>query len=297
MSGAAPASIPNTPAPAATPPPAAAPSPAPASGGTPPPVAGGSSTPAMPDWMQGFTDERRGFVTNKGWKTNGDMLESYQNLEKLVHTSEDKLIRLPAAEDKEGWDGLYSRLGRPVQPADYKIEAAKEGGDPKFAEWASKNFHELGLSTKQGQELAQRFSAYGAQMKSDGDAATIAKLQQGQEALKKEWGAAHEQNINIAKRGSVAAGMDKATLDKIESVVGFDGVMRLFHNVGRMIGEGSFTTGDAGNGMLTPQQAQDKISAFKSDPGWVKRYTEGDAHAKAEMQRLHQMAYQGEMTI
>lgn len=274
--------------------PAAAPA-APATGAPATPAA--SAAPAA-DWLNGLPETTRGFVTNKGWKSNAEVLDSYQNLEKLVGAPQDKIIKLPADDDKAGWDSVYSRLGRPADPKEYSIVADKEkGGDPAFAEWASKNFHELGLSTKQGQSLVAKFAEYTGNFQKTQEAAQIQRLQEGATNLKKEWGAAYEQNVQIAKRGAAVQGVDKGLLDKIESAIGFDGVMKLFHGFGAKTGESAFVQGQGGNGALTPQAAMDKISALKADPGFVKRYTGGDATARAEMQRLHEMAHQGELTI
>lgn len=317
MSGPAPASVPGSAPAAATanpsasaalggggsaPPAASAPAAAaPAAGGnTSPPAAGAPAAGGAPaaDWLTGLDEGTRGFVTNKGWKNTSEVLGSYQNLEKLIGAPADKIVKLPAHDDIEGWKGVHAKLGCPQTPNDYGFNAdPQKGGNKEFADWAGKNFHELGLSLKQGQNLAAKFDEYLVAGKTAQDAATATKLQEGAAAIKKEWGAAYDQNVQIAKRGAAAMGVDKATLDKIESAIGFDGVMKLFHGMGAKTGEASFVAGAGGNGALTPAAAMDQISALKADPGFVKRYASGDAEAKQKMHHLHQMAYQGDVSI
>lgn len=313
MSGPAPSVI--TPAMSAPPPaapaaggapPPAAPNAAAALSNTPPPAApaaGGAPTPApaaapAADWLGGMEESAKGFVANKGWKTPGEMLGSYQNLEKLVGHPADKLLRLPTDGNPEGMKEIYSKLGCPQTPKEYGFnDDAAKGGNPDFAKWAGENFQSLGLSVKQGQELAGRFEKYAADLQAAQTQAQLDGLKLGAENLRKEWGAAHDQNTAVAKRGAAVMGVDKATLDKIESAIGFDGVMKLFYNMGAKTGEASFHSGAPGDGALTPAAAAEKINQLKADPGFVKRYTEGDAAAKQEMQRLHQMMAPGESFI
>lgn len=293
----------NMPAPTSVAPvPAPTPAPAPAASAAmsaPPPAAdpAPAPAPAPTDWTSGLKEETRGYVTNKGWKNTSEVLDSYQNLEKLVGAPQDKIIKIPGEDDKDGWNSVYSRLGRPQSPADYKIEAPKEGGSPEFAKWASDNFFDAGLSAKQAQTLVQKWGEFQAGIKQSQDNALIQNLQKGQETVQKEWGAAYEQNVKVASRAAREFGVQKEVLDKIEGAIGFDGVMKLFHSIGSKIGESSFVQGELSGGFLSPAQALDKISALRSDGAWVKRYTEGDAGARKEMESLMKMAHHGEMTL
>lgn len=294
---------PSVPAPAA---PAAAPAShgaGPAAGGAPIQVtpqggaAAGGNAPAA-DWLNGMDDATKAFATNKGWKNPSELLGSYQNLEKLVGAPADKIVKLPAADDADGWKAVHAKLGCPQTAKEYGFnDDPAKGGNPDFAKWAGENFQKLGLSVKQGQELAAGFEKYAEGLKAAQDQAQIAQLQEGQKGLQKEWGAAYDQNVQIAKRGAAVMGVDKATLDKIENAIGFDGVMKLFHSMGAKTGEASFVPGSPGNGALTPAAAAERINALKADPGFVKRYTEGDAAARQEMQRLHEMMSPGETSL
>jgi len=275
----------STPAPDTSTPPAAAPA---------APVA----TPPVADWMSGLKDDAKGYVTNKGWKNTDDLLTSYQNLEKLATTSPDKLVKLPTDDsDKEGWNSVYSKLGRPQTPADYKIEAAKENGNPELAKWASENFFEAGLSTKQAQQVMTKWNEFVAGSQKAQQDAQIAALKQGQEKVQKEWGAAYEQNVKVASRAAREFGIDAATLDKIENAIGFDGVMKLFHGIGSKTGESSFVMGERAGGALTPEAARNKISALQQDKAWVQKYTSGDMTARKEMESLQQMVHFGDTTL
>jgi hypothetical protein len=118
-------------------------------------------------------------------------------------------------------------------------------------------------------------------------------------ALRSEWGHAHDQNVSVGKSAATALGIDEATIDKMESVMGYSGVMKFFHNIGSKIGEDSFVGGDKGGGSagfkgaLSPHAAQERLTALRGDPEYVKKYLAGNVEAKQEMENLHRWAFQG----
>lgn len=264
--------------------------PAAAAAGTPSPAANA----ATPDWTSAFNDDHKGFVQNKGWKDQNQVVDSYRNLEKLVGAPPDQIIKLPKGDETDAkalWDGIYGRLGRPASPEGYKLSAPKEGGDPAFVKAAAETFHKLGLSEKQGSELVNWWNDFAKNGQATTKQAFENRIEAGRTSLKKEWGAAHEQNLSIAKRATREFGVDGKMIDAIESAVGYDGTMKFFHTLGTKIGDATFHGGNPGgsngNGPMTPAAATARIKELSGDPGFVKRYTSGDAAARAEMERLH----------
>lgn len=270
------------------------------------PAAATTTTPAAPaatatpaatttDWTSGFNDEVKGFVQNKGFKDPASVIDSYRNLEKLMGTPKERLLRLPEnMDDATAMGEIYTRLGRPQTPEDYKIEVPKDG-DASFAKWAQGTFHELGLTSKQATALVGKWNEFATNIQNGMTEKSATEMQAQHDGLKKEWGAAFEQNISIAKRAAAEFGISADVIDKMESAMGFTQVMKLMHTVGSKLGEGEFITngsrGGSFNGALTPEQARNKIGALRQDNEFIKRYTNGDASAKAEMERLHAMAY------
>jgi hypothetical protein len=273
---------------------AAAAAPAAVAPGTAASAPAATAAPATGDWISGLQEEARGYVQIKGWKKPDEILDSYRNLEKMHGTPPERLIKLPAKDDDaEGWGSVYSKLGRPEKADGYKLDIPA-GGDESFATWAKETFHEAGLNTKQAEKLAAKWNAYvsGSQTKVTED--YNAKVTADSTALKKEWGAAHDQNINVAKVAAKAFGMDDQTIDKLESALGFSGTMKFFHNLGSRLGEGTFVTGSNNapgfKGALTPDQANAEIAALKADTGFVKRFVANDSEARSRMDQLHKWA-------
>lgn len=263
---------------------------APPAGGTPPPAAQPAGTPA--DWMGGLSPEMKGFAENKGFKEPAHVLESYRNLEKAFGVPKERLLTLPEnMDDAKAMGEIYGRLGRPDKPEGYKIPTP-EGVAPEFSKWASGKFHELGLTTKQGEALASAWNERLTAQQQQQVAAMTAAAEQQVSTLKTKWGAAHEQNTKVASGAARAFGVDGETLDKLESVLGYQKTMEFFHGIGSKLGEDQFIDGGRGDnkfGLMTPDGAQAKIETLMSDGEWTKRYLAGGLAERQEMEHLQKM--------
>lgn len=254
-----------------------------------PAAAAPAAAPAPSDWTTGLNDDLKGYVQNKGFKDPGMALESYRNLEKLLGAPKERLLRLPEKDDAPEWGEVYGRLGRPEKAEDYKIQ-----GDPDFVKWAQGTFHESGLSAKQAQALTEKYNKYVEGLQTQQQQNYEAKIQQEDAALKKEWGAAFDQNVNLAKSAAKTLGISGEQIDALEKAMGFAGVMKFMHGLGAKVGEDAFVSGgnkSSGFGALTPEAAMNRLTALKNDPTFVSKYIAGDAQARAEMEKLHRYAY------
>lgn len=285
----APAAIPGNPPPSAPPSPSGQPS-----GGQPSGDSGQS-------WTSGLNETTRGFVELRGFKDPQTLAESYINLEKLMGVPKDRIVHLPEKEDDvDGWNKVHSRLGRPEKEDDYPTMMPEKGGDPELAKFAKNIFFKAGLSKKQAEVIGKAWNEFNDGVRGQMTEAHVNKVKQEEAALKSEWGAAWGQNLEIAKRAATKFGVTGETIDQLEKVMGFGGVIKLFHQLGAGVGvsmEDSFVGGNTsafGGRILTPAAAKARIGELKLDADFVRRYTSGEANAKAEMNRLHEMAYPDE---
>lgn len=254
------------------------------------------AAPAAPEapWFGNVSEDLKGYIENKQWSGPEDVITGYRNLEKLTGVPADRMLKLPGegAEQAE-WDSVWSRLGRPDKPEGYGFEA-KEGQDAALLEWAQTAFHELGLPKATAAALMQKYEELGTSILQNEETAYQERTAKEATDLKKEWGAAFEQNAGVAKSAAVRLGIDGATIDKLERVLGFSGTMKLFHDIGSRTGEGDFVgSGSGGNhtGIMTPSAARNRIAALRNDPAFVQRYTSHETGAMEEMKRLHEWAY------
>ena len=264
-----------------------------ANAGAPQTQAGGAGTGTQAaDWTASLSDDFRGFVQNKGWKDPNSLVESYRNLEKL-NGSQDKLLKLPNDDaDTAGWDSIYTRLGKPAKPDGYGLKGEK-GADPEFAGWASDAFHKANITEKQAKALIENWNGRLASQKQAEGEKMASTVKNDELALRKDWGMAYEQNVNLARRAARDFGIDAKQMDKMSEAMGPANAAKFFHRLALSGVEPGFVSGNgqASDAMLTPAMAKSQINALKADPEFAKKYAAGNAEAKAKMQRLHQFAY------
>jgi hypothetical protein len=233
-------------------------------------------------------------VQTKGWKGPNDALTSYANLEKLIGTPAERVLKLPEKSDAPEWSQIYDRLGRPSKPEEYKLPVP-EGQSDAFAKEVAPVLHEAGLSRTQAEKLATWWNAKQAGVAAEQQQAQQAAAAADADKLKGDWGAAYDQNLQTAKSAAAQFGVSAEQVNALESVMGFKGTIEFFHKIGSKIGEAGFVSGEAGGGMgaLTPEQAKHEISQLRSDTDWAKRYIGGDKEARDQMERLQKFAAPG----
>lgn len=309
MSGQAAAAVPAPAAPAAPPPAASAslnaPVAPPASAAAPAAPLGTPAASAAPgaangDWTTALAEDDRGYVANKGFKTPNDVLTSYRNLEKTFGVPQDRLLKLPEDMNTPEGRAVWEKLGAPKTAAEYGLDklVPKEGGDPKLAEWASEVFHETGLPRTAAEKIITKWNERTQAAQAADKENYVSMITQGEAALKKEWGAAYEQNVNLAKQGRKALELNDQELDGLEKMIGRERLFKKLRTIGAGIGEANYVAGrPAADGAMAPEQARQKLNELKGDALFTKRYLGGDSEARAQMDRLQRMAFPGELTV
>jgi hypothetical protein len=257
------------------------------------------STSNAPEWTAGFKEEIKGYALKKEFKDPESVVQSYRDLEKLIGVKE-RLLTLPEkADDKEAWNQIYTKLGRPEKPEEYNLplnEKAKEYGtednDKKFKAFAEAAFHELGLTTKQGRELAEKWGNFaGAEIEAM-RAQKIEAAKADEASLAKEWGLAYTQNIEQAKAAAKQFGLEGKEIDGLQASLGYSGTMKLMHRLFEKIGEDSFLSSGGGRfGINSPDQARARISDLMKDTDFQKKLMNKNVEAKDQWNRLHKEAY------
>lgn len=253
------------------------------------------AAPAAPPiaWLPQADELTVGYLQNKGWQDDpAKVVNGYRELEKTFGAGKaGRTVVLPDENaDAAEVAKFYDKLGRPADAKGYEIKVP-DGQAPDFANEAAGWMHEAGLSKKQGQALAEKWNAHvqavTAKQAEDEAAGRAADAQ----ALKAEWGAAHDQNVKIAQATRTKLGVSDEQIDKMASVLGLKQTIELFHKLGAKTGEAEFVAGSsAAPGVMTPAQAKAKIAELRADKAWAQRYVQGGLAEKNELARLSALA-------
>ena len=246
-------------------------------------------------WLPQADELTVGYLQNKGWQDDpAKVVNGYRELEKTFGAGKaGRTVVLPDENaDAAEVAKFYDRLGRPQDPKGYEIKVP-EGQAPDFANEAAGWMHEAGLNKKQGQALAEKWNAYEQAVTTKQAEAEAAGRAADVQALKVEWGAAHDQNLKLAQATRAKLGVSDEQVDKMASVLGLKQTIELFHKLGAKTGEAEFVAGSsAAPGVMTPAQAKAKIAELQADKAWRARYIAGGNKSAEfnELARLSQLA-------
>ena len=284
--------------------PAGAPAAAPAAGGAPATPPAGSTPPAGTPpagagdaWYTGIQNQEvRTWAEAKGFKDPLAVAESAYNLEKLIGFDKaGKTLVIPDENSSpETRQAFLTKLGVPEKADGYKLPVP-EGQSDAFAKEAASWFHEQGIPAKAAEGLTQKFNEYAAAQQAQQMQAFAQKSEQEFTGLKTEWGAAFDQNLELGKRAAMqfipgTAEERAATLQALEQSLGTGKLLKLMANIGQGLGEHKVVGGEAGSGLMTPAQANQRIAELKSNKDWSSAYLSGDKSKAKELQDLIAMA-------
>jgi hypothetical protein len=257
--------------------------------------AAAAAAPAF-SWLPSADEATVGYLQNKGWKEPTDILNAYRGAEKFISAPIEQRVVVPGPDAKpEEMAAFYNRLGRPADPAGYKL-AVPEGAPKEFSTAAAAKMHELGITQKQGEALGAWWNEQANSTQASMKQQTQANFDADAAALKTEWGVAFQQNVVQAQTAARSLGLDAVALDKLDLALGHKGVMSLLQKIGSKtsLGEADFVGGNGSQPFghaLSPAQAKDRIQELTRDKAFGARYIAHDAAAVAEMKQLHEFAY------
>lgn len=241
------------------------------------------------NWRESLPDDLRDDPSLKSIQDVSGLAKSFIHAQKMVGA--DKIPVPTEHASKEDWDAVYSKLGRPATPDDYKVEGEATEIIADFKPLA----HELGLNNQQVEKLV---NFYNDKQTVATEAAQV-DMQQAQAeteaTLRKEYGRAYDTKIKSALR--VAQNVfSKEELDKTTFSDGTrmgDNPMfiKAMMKISDMISEDR-PINNPQNNVMTPDEARSKMESMMADgsPYWNKSHPN---HAKAveDVMQLREIAH------
>lgn len=254
---------------------------------------GGAGGGQATSWVDSLPEDLRAEPSIKLHKDVGSMARSYLNAQKMVGADK---IPVPGqnASDQD-WQQVFRKLGVPESVDKYELKAP-EGSNPEIISEFKKVAHAAGVLPKQAEQMVGFYQQINQKQQEANQTQTRAKMEEGVNSLRKEWGQAFDKELDVAKSALKQFGGDE-TLDYLrKNGLNNDPVIiKLLNKVGKSLSEDKFQGGGSGGGASTPKEAQAKITAMQSDPKGA--YLNGDhpnhKAAVAEMQELYKQAFPG----
>ena len=257
------------------------------------------------DWRASLPEDVRADPSLADIKDVGSMAKSYINGQKLIGKN-----RISLPDDKatdEEWSSFYSSVGRPEKSAAYQFgerPALPEGLE--YDEAFENNFRDLsykaGLSSTQAKAIYDGYHDYISKKSELEGQSQTAQTDEWVTSLKKEFGKAYDERIDLATRAVHAYGDDglKKWLD--DTGMGNNPMfVKLFAKVGEGVAEGKSDTASARAFTMTPDQAKQEIARYNRDGEFMKAYSSGDhtGHQAAldKMNSLYKLAFPDETPV
>jgi len=260
-----------------------------------------TTTPAAAadHWLSGVEDpDLRGWAEAKGMQNvqPGDVLRSYQNLEKVMGADKaGRTVVLPGPDaDEATRNEFYTKLGRPDAADKYELPVP-EGDDGAMAEWGSGVFFEAGLTAAQAQIVSERWNEKMAGLQQQASDASQATAQEAEQQLRRDWGAAYDRKMNGIDEAANRLGMNQDQLQGLRSSMGPVAALQFVDGLAGKLGEADMDTGgDNQNGTLTPAAAQEALAKLNMDKdfmdAWLNKQHPSHEWAVTRKQGLAKMA-------
>ena len=216
----------------------------------------------------------------QNFSTMDDFVKSYLSAQRLVGANKVAIPNKMATD--EDWEEVYSKLGRPAKPEDYKYSFSEEEINQDQLKNFNETAHRIGLLPKQAERIIKFYNEMNTQAEVDNQKAFEAKQAEAMTDLKKEFGPTYTKRLDQAKK------LATETLgnEMLNNTVLKDGtrlgdsveVIKAFSMLADKLSEDEIIKGE-GTGYQTASEIEKEISELTEDgsPYWQKTHPN---HAK-----------------
>ena len=209
-----------------------------------------------------------------------DFVKSYLSAQRLVGANKVAIPNKMATD--EDWEEVYSKLGRPAKPEDYKYSFSEEEINQDQLKNFNETAHRIGLLPKQAERIIKFYNEMNTQAEVDNQKMFEVKQTEAMTDLKKEFGPTYTKRLDQAKKLAV----ETLGNDMLNNTVLKDGsrlgdsveVIKAFSMLADKLSEDEIIKGE-GSGYQTASEIEKEISELTEDgsPYWQKTHPN---HAK-----------------
>ena len=238
------------------------------------------ATASSDDWRSSLPEEIRDDPSFAKFNDVSSLASSYVNLQS--HLGRDKIAKPVTDSD---WDDVYEFLGRPETADKYEITLADDLPEAVASQLNDETLssfkqeaHKLGLNAEQVKSLVAWQAGNMVDQHSAYENGAAKSMEDGESALRQEWGRAYDQNLEFAKKAFNEYGGDELSNKMVSSGMGNDpDVLRAFANIAKTtMADKDLAGPSSGTQMaMTPEEARSEASTIMSHPAYTdKRHPE-----------------------
>ena len=201
-----------------------------------------------------------------------DFVKSYLSAQRLVGANKVAIPNKMATD--EDWEEVYSKLGRPAKPEDYKYSFSEEEINQDQLKNFNETAHRIGLLPKQAERIIKFYNEMNTQAEVDNQKMFEAKQTEAMTDLKKEFGPTYTKRLDQAKKLAV----ETLGNDMLNNTILKDGsrlgdsveVIKAFSMLADKLSEDEIIKGEAS--YTTAKEIEKEIAELTEDgsPYWNK---------------------------
>lgn len=241
-----------------------------------------AAAPAAPvSFLESLPEDLRAEPSLRNFTDPAALAKSYVHAQRMIGADKIPLPGKSATEDE--WRAVYKRLGAPDDPNAYEVKIGGSLSDNELSAFKNAAF-EAGLNPTQAERIARFIDQSVTDAQAGREQGVEEARYNGEQELRKEWGAAFEQQVQLAYKAANTFLGGTEMLDTIELSDGrmlgdHPEVVRMFARLAKEIGEDNLL-GETTEMVMTPAEAQQRISEItgRGTPYWDKFHPEHQAY-------------------
>ena len=208
------------------------------------------TTSEQANWYDGLNEETlktEGFDGIKDkFKSMDEVALAYVNAQKLIGKKTDAKSLPTKDSEKSDWDSLYNELGRPEDPAEYKMpEDIDLDIDSELLVGRNKALHDLGLNQNQYDGIMSMYAEEFGRIEESFIQNEKQVVRDTEASLQEEWGNKYDANIKTAAKAAEKFGIKEQLMES--GLINHLPVIQMLHKVGDSMNEdGIVKTPDSG---------------------------------------------------
>ena len=188
----------------------------------------------------GFDSDTIGWLENKNYDNPQAAITSQRELEKKLGGPPEMLQKWPESDDKEGFEPIFRRLGKPETVEGYKFEF-EEGVavDPDTLEWFKGTAHEHDMTNAQAQGVILGWNTEVARLQAERQQELEVKNHTEKVELENQWGTKCAERLDYGHRALLALGLKEENIDTLQDSLGPKMLAEMAAKIADTMGEDS----------------------------------------------------------